>query len=178
MAIDFSIKNSNKVEGVKIIRPTVSTDDRGALWSTYTSKQVGYLLPDGLKFNHDKFASSKKRVLRGIHGDQKSWKMISCVYGRIYQVVVDCRKESDTYLNWESFSLGSDNKNIVLLPPGVGNAFYVESDIAVYHYKLSYQGEYSDFQDQFTYKWDSELFGIDWPDKNPILSARDSKEGL
>ena len=76
-----------------------------------------------MKFRHDKFSISKKRVLRGIHGDSKTWKLVSCVQGSVYQVVVDLRKKSKSYLSWQSFSLGEDNHSSVLIPPDVEMLF-------------------------------------------------------
>ena len=56
----------------------------------------------------------------------------------------------------------------------VGNAFRVESDFALYHYKLAYSGEYIDEKNQLTLKWNDPSVGINWDCKSPILSKRDS----
>ena len=61
----------------------------------------------------------------------------------------------------------------VLLPPGIGNAFYVRSEAAVYHYKLAYLGDYFDAADQFSVKWNDPEIAIEWPTNHPILSDRD-----
>ena len=114
-------------------------------------------------------------MLRGIHGDHKSWKLVSCVAGEIMQVVVDMRKESSTYLSHECFNFGSHNHQMVLIPPGLGNAFFVKSEFATYHYKLAYQGDYVDSEDQFTVAWDDPRINIDWPSNGPILSERDGR---
>tara|TARA_B100000902_G_C27321075_1_gene924508 strand:- start:2298 stop:2771 length:474 start_codon:yes stop_codon:yes gene_type:complete len=126
-----------------------------------------------LSFNHDKISTSRKNVLRGIHGDDKSWKLITCLHGEIYFVIVDNRESSDTFMSWESMILSDRNKKQILLPPGVGNGFLVLSDHSVFHYKWSYKGEYPDVKDQFTIKWNNKDLGIDWPIDNPILSKRD-----
>jgi dTDP-4-dehydrorhamnose 3,5-epimerase len=131
------------------------------------------LIPNELEFKHDKFALTFNRVLRGIHGDNKSWKLVTAVYGEIVQVVVDNRLESPTYQKWESFKINGSQPKLILLPPGVGNAFYVSSNEALYHYKLAYSGEYFDAEDQFTLKWNDPEIGIEWPDERPILSNRD-----
>ena len=55
----------------------------------------------------------------------------------------------------------------------MGNAYFVSSDVAVYHYKLAYIGDYIDAGSQFSLKWDDPRIGIDWPCNNPILSDRD-----
>ena len=136
MSLDFSIESSQSLSGVKIITPSANHESRGSIWTSYSSDHIDSLLPDGLFFKHDKFSSSYRNVLRGIHGDSKSWKLISCVQGLIMQVVVDMRKSSKTYLKWQSFNLGDNNKSSVLIPPGMGNAFYVHSEVATYHYKM------------------------------------------
>ena len=135
MAIEFSVVDSQKLSGIKIISPSVFKEPRGSIWSSFQSEDIDSLIPDNLVFKHDKFSSSYKNVLRGIHGDNKSWKMVSCVQGSIMQVVVDMRENSDTYLAWEAFELGDDNHSSILIPPGMGNAFYVISNVATYHYK-------------------------------------------
>ena len=134
---------------------------------------VEKLLPEELFFKHDKFSISNQNVLRGIHGDEKSWKLVTCVFGAIQQVVVDCRKDSDTYTLYESFNINEDNQISILIPPRLGNAYYVNSANAVYHYKLAYDGEYIDADKQFSYKWNDPVFNIKWPTNNPILSGRD-----
>jgi dTDP-4-dehydrorhamnose 3,5-epimerase len=90
-------------------------------------------------------------------------------------VVVDCRKDSDTYTLYESFNINEDNQISILIPPRLGNAYYVNSANAVYHYKLAYDGEYIDADKQFSYKWNDPLFNIKWPIEHPILSKRDAK---
>ena len=84
------------------------------------------------------------------------------------------RKDSPSYQLWEKFIINKKNQVLILIPPGLGNAYYVSSDQAVYHYKLAYSGEYIDAKDQFTYKWNDENLGIDWPVKSPLLSPRDN----
>jgi dTDP-4-dehydrorhamnose 3,5-epimerase len=170
---DFNIIDSSIVKGVKIITPSVHNDERGTLFTTFYQDIYSELIPNGLQFKHDKFARTIQKVLRGIHGDTKSWKLVTAVYGEITQVVVDNRVESPTYTKWEAFKISGNKPKLILLPPGVGNAFYVHSSEALYHYKLAYEGEYFDAEDQFTIKWNDPKFGIAWPDNDPILSDRD-----
>ncbi len=170
---DFEIIESSIVKGVKIIIPSVHNDERGTLFTTFYKEVYDALIPNELEFKHDKFALTFNRVLRGIHGDNKSWKLVTAVYGEIVQVVVDNRLESPTYQKWESIKINGSQPKLILLPPGVGNAFYVSSNEALYHYKLAYSGEYFDAEDQFTLKWNDPEIGIEWPDERPILSNRD-----
>lgn len=173
MDIKFEISESNKIKGVWIIRPSISIDHRGTIWTSFLKSEIEKLLPQNLHFKHDKFSESKHNVLRGIHGDGKTWKIVTCVYGEIMQVVVDCRKDSPTYLKWEKFIINKENKLLVLLPPNIGNAYYVLSNVAIYHYKLAYEGEYIDADKQFSIKWNDPRIGIKWPTDKPILSDRD-----
>lgn len=175
MAIDFSIKPSSIIKDLNIITPSEYTEKRGSIWTSFHNDNLNHLIPEDLEFKHDKFSLSYKNVLRGIHGDNKSWKMVSCIQGSIKQVVVDMRESSESYLKWEAFNLGDNNRSSVLLPPGLGNAFYVNSEVAIYHYKLAYPGEYIDHQDQFTITWNDKRLNIKWPTNKPILSERDQE---
>ena len=153
MKIDFKINESNKLKGLFIIKPSISFDNRGNIWTSFFRDEIEVLLPNNISFKHDKFSESKKNVLRGIHGDKKSWKLVTCVYGDIDQVIVDNRKESPTYLKWQKFTINDENRILILIPPNMGNSYFVNSDTALYHYKLAYHGDYFDFDQQFSLKW-------------------------
>lgn len=173
---DFKIKKSKIfTDEVKIISPDLFIDKRGTIYTDYLESFFQDELKISQKFKHSKYAYNQKNVLRGVHGDFSSFKLVNCVYGKIYQVVVDCRKDSKNYLKYEYFILDHRDPKLILIPPGFGNAFLVLSNYSIYNYKLAYEGEYNDFDKQFTYKWDDENIGIDWPVEHPILSQRDSK---
>jgi dTDP-4-dehydrorhamnose 3,5-epimerase len=154
---------------VKIFQPDVYTDFRGDLWTIWNKDKF----EPQLDFNHDKVSTSRKHVLRGIHGDSKSWKLITCLYGEMYFVVVDNRPESPNYLKWDSLILDNKTRKSVLVPPQFGNAFLVLSEDSVFHYKWAYPGGYPDVEDQFTLKWNDSRLNIDWPISNPMLQKRD-----
>ena len=158
------------IEGVKVHSPDIYTDHRGDLWTLWKQDEPPFNLP----FNHDKVSTSRKNVLRGIHGDFKSHKLVTCLYGELYFVVADNRGDSPTFGKWDWIILSDKNRKQVLLPPGVGNGFMVLSDESVFHYKWMYQGEYPDVKDQFTIKWDNRLYKFNWPHYNPTLSVRDA----
>jgi len=176
VSIEFNIQESVIISGVYILTPSISKDARGDIWTSFLKDEVEELLPDDLYFKHDKFSTSRHNVLRGIHGDTKSWKLVTCVHGEIQQVVVDCRKDSPTYKQWQDFIINQDNQQLILIPPNMGNAYYVSSESAVYHYKLAYDGDYIDANDQFSLSWDDESIGIKWLTGKPILSNRDAKK--
>ena len=154
-------------DGVMVFEPDVFTDYRGDLWTLWKKEELE------LDFNHDKISTSRQHVLRGIHGDFKSWKLVTCLYGELYFVMVDNRRESPTYLHSESMILNDRTRKQVLLPPGVGNGFLVLSEESVFHYKWAYTGDYPDVDEQFTLKWNNAQLNINWPIENPILQLRD-----
>ncbi|MBU0765918.1 MAG: dTDP-4-dehydrorhamnose 3,5-epimerase [Bacteroidetes bacterium] len=172
---NFTVQRSEIFEHVLVIEPSVFEDLRGNIYTTY-NKDIyeNEILPYKLDFKHDKFAESKQNVLRGLHGDSKTWKLVSCVFGEILEVVADMRPESQSYLKWEAFELNAAGYRQVLIPPGFVNGYYVKSQRAVFHYKLAYDGKYIDADEQITIAWNDKRLNIDWPCKTPVLQERDN----
>lgn len=157
------------LENVLLIKPYVFEDYRGYYIETYNEKEYDNICK--VKFVQDDVSLSSKNVIRGIHGDSGTWKLISCLKGRIYTVIVNCNEESDMFGRWQSFILSDVNHHQILIPPKYGNSFLVLSEEALFHYKQStYYGD----NKQFTYRWDDEKFNILWPTDSPILSLRDN----
>lgn len=152
---------------VKVHTETRFLDSRGALWTTWNQKY------SHLTFNHDKVSVSNKNVLRGLHCDSKSWKLITCLQGKIQLVVVDFRKDSPNYLNHMSMILSEEEPTTVLIPPMFANGHLVLSDKAIFFYKWSYPGEYPDTDCQYSLNWKDPSIGINWMVEDPILSERD-----
>ena len=170
----FEIKKIDDIENCKVIYYDFFSDKRGKLWSTYTNSLFESLAVKQLNgFSHDKFSTSKKRVLRGFHGDFSTWKLVTCLQGRIQQVIFDNRVNSPTYKNSKSWIIDHNKPFSVLIPPGVLNAFCVLSEMALYHYKLAYTGHYKDFDEQISLKWNDPQINVNWLVKKPILSNRD-----
>lgn len=161
--------SKTKLEGVLLIKPDVFKDFRGQYIETY-NKELYRKNGIDIKFIQDDISVSRKNVLRGIHGDDQTWKLISCLYGKFYLVVVDYDKNSKDFGKWQSFILSDKNRLQVLVPPKYGNAHLILSKLAIFHYK---QSTYYNPKAQFTYKWNDPRFKISWPIKNPILSQRD-----
>lgn len=160
------------LERVLLIKPDVFEDFRGSNFETYNEdlyKKGGI----AANFIHDTVSVSYKNVLRGIHGDNETWKLVSCLYGRIYFVVLNYDKSSDEFGKWKSFILDDENRDQVLVPPKFGNAHLVLTDKVVFHYRWS---TYYDRSKQFSIRYDDSRFNIQWPIKSPILSPRD--EGI
>ncbi len=161
--------SKTELDGVLLIKPSVFEDHRGEYVETYNAQLYKDCGID-VKFVQDDISVSHRNVLRGIHGDNETWKLISCLCGKFYSVVVNCDKESEHFGKWQSFVLSDKNRLQVLVPPKHGNAHLVLSESAVFHYK---QSSYYDRSKQFAYKWDDPQLNIYWPIKNPILSQRD-----
>ncbi len=152
-----------------LIQLDIFKDFRGEYIETYNEamyRENGIYI----KFVQDDISVSKKNVLRGIHGDNVTWKLISCLYGEFYLVVVNSDKKSKNFGKWQSFVLSDKKRLQVLVPPGYGNAHLVLSETTIFHYK---QSTYYDRAKQFTYKWNDPRLNIEWPIKKPILSQRD-----
>lgn len=164
------IVEKTKLPGVLLIKPDAFEDFRGYYEETYNEELYN---KNGItaKFIQDDISVSYKDVLRGIHGDGETTKLISCYYGEFMFVVVNCDETSPDFLKWESFTLSAKNRFQVLVPPKHGNAHLVLSDSAIFHYK---QTTYYNPKGQFTYKWNDPRLSIPWPVQNPILSKRDA----
>lgn len=160
-----------KIENVLLIKLDIFEDHRGEYVETY-NEELYRKKGINIKFIQDDISVSTKNVLRGIHGDSETWKLISCFYGKFYLVVLNCDNSSKSFGKWESFVLSDVNRLQVLVPPKYGNAHLILSDKAIFHYK---QSNYYNPAKQFTYKWNDPKFNIWWPIKNPILSQRDEE---
>ena len=159
------------LEGVLLIEPlTIFEDFRGEYVELYncTAYQAAGIQ---YEFVQDDISVSRKHVLRGIHGDDKTAKLISCLHGAFYLVVVNNIPDSSQYRQWTAFTLSDRNRSQVLVPPGFGNGHAVLTDIAMFHYK---QTSTYDRASQFTLMWDDPALNIWWPIDNPIISQRDS----
>jgi len=159
-----------RLEGVLLVHPPTQHEDfRGDYVEIYNEelyREAG--IAD--HFVQEDYATSSQHVLRGIHGDAKTVKLISCLYGRIYVIVVNHDPTSPQYRMWQSFTLSDRNRLQVYIPAKFGNAYLVMSDTAVFHYK---QNTYYDRPGQFTIKWNDPAYKFWWPVKEPILSERD-----
>ena len=159
---------NTKFKNLKIIQQKKHGDRRGYLRETFLKKIIKW---DDLIFDYSTL--SKKNVLRGLHGDKRMWKLVSCVYGKFFIVVVDLNKNSKSYLKWKTWILSQKNNIQLLIPPNYANGHYCLSDYCLFHYKLSYKGFYTGHRQQFSIRWNDPKINIKWPCKKPILSMRD-----
>lgn len=158
------------LDGVLLIEPpTIFEDFRGCYVELYNDevyREAG-IAED---FIQDDISISRRHVLRGLHGDGKTAKLISCLMGSFYFVVVNNRPESAQYRQWAAFTLSETNRLQVFVPPGFANGHVVMSESAMFHYK---QTSNYDRSSQFTLAWNDPELGIWWPVASPITSQRD-----
>ncbi|MBI4619818.1 MAG: dTDP-4-dehydrorhamnose 3,5-epimerase family protein [Desulfobacterales bacterium] len=158
-----------KLDGVLLIKPSIFEDHRGRYVEIYNEDLYRKYDID-VKFIQDDISVSSKHVLRGIHGDSETWKLISCLYGKFYLVVLNWDESSPQFGEWQSFVLSEHNRLQVLVPPKFGNGHLVLSEQAIFRYKQSTSYNRAG---QFTVLWNDKKLNIWWPIKNPILSRRD-----
>ena len=161
----------SNLKGVLIVRPPTNFEDfRGEYVEIYnqTLFQKAGINDD---FIQDDISVSSRHVLRGIHGDTKTAKLVSCLVGKFYLVVVNNDPDSEQYRQWTAFTLSDKNRLQIYIPPKFGNGHLVLSEQAVFHYK---QTTDYDRSGQFTLAWNDPKLSIWWPVTAPILSMRDS----
>jgi dTDP-4-dehydrorhamnose 3,5-epimerase len=163
------IIENTKLDGVRLIKLAVFEDHRGEYLEIYNEKLYQSNGID-MDFVEDDISIATKGVIKGIHGDKSTWKLISCLFGNFYLVVINYDQESKQFGQWESFVLSDRNNQQILVPPKYGNGHLCLSAKSIFHYK---QSSYYNPANQFTIKWNDPKFSIWWPVGNPILSLRD-----
>lgn len=158
-----------KLDGVLLIRPETFEDFRGTYTETY-NKELYYKNGIAVDFVQDDYSTSSKGVLRGLHGDAETYKLIDCMRGSIFFVVVNYDEKSPQFGQWQSFTLSERNRHQILVPPKFANGHLALTDDIIFHYK---QSTYYNAEGQFSIRYDDPRFKIWWPNKNPILSQRD-----
>ena len=165
------IEYTDLEEVLLVTPPVIHEDFRGTNVEIFNKALYANGVVDKIGWKIDSVSTSRQHVLRGVHGDENTYKLISCLYGTIYLLVVDNRPWSPQYKEWISFTLSDKNRKQVLVPPGYGNGHLVMSKTAVFHYKWS---EYYNREAQFTIKWNDPEYEFWWPVRHPILSERDA----
>lgn len=158
------------LHGVVRIVPEVFEDHRGSYVELFDTAKYREIT-GGIEFVQDDVSVSREHVLRGLHGDFETTKLVSVLQGRGHAIIADNRPDSPTHRRWQAFELSADNRVQLLLPPGVGNSILVLEGPLVYWYK---QDTHFVPGRQFTIAWDDPEWGFSWPIEDPILSARDA----
>jgi dTDP-4-dehydrorhamnose 3,5-epimerase len=159
-----------RLGGPIVIEPVVHGDERGFFLESYRRNAFAELkvADDFVQHNHSR---SSRGVVRGMHFQPGMAKLVLCVRGAIIDVVVDIRRGSPTFGEWEAFELTDDNHHQVYCPNGFAHGFCVVSDIADVLYACS---TYYDPQGEGGFRYDDPDVGIEWPGLSLTPSARDS----
>lgn len=160
-----------KLPGLKLITPRLFSDDRGFFFESYSQPLY---LEKGLDtpFVQDNVSFSVRNTIRGLHFQSHPGqdKLVCCVQGTIWDVAVDIRPHSPTYLQWEAIELDDQSHNQLLIPKGFAHGFCVLTETARVHYKVS--APY-DPKTESSLRWNDPTFNIPWPVAAPLLSLRD-----
>lgn len=119
--------------------------------------------------------SIKKYTIRGLHFQwppHAETKLVRVISGEVYDIVLDLRKGSATFGDWDSIKLSADNKNMLYIPRGFAHGMCTLTDNCVMLYKVD---NYYAPESEGAIRWDDPDIGIDWPVDNPILSEKDSR---
>lgn len=170
---------TTSLPGLLLIKPSAHQDDRGFFFESWHSQRYQSLGLDDNSWAQDNVSSSKKGVLRGLHFQipKSQGKLITVLFGEIYDVAVDLRWGSPTFGKYLGFNLSEKNLNQLWIPKGFAHGFLVLSDRAIVSYKAS------DFyfpKDERTLLWNDPSLSISWPalDNPPIISDKDKRGTL
>jgi dTDP-4-dehydrorhamnose 3,5-epimerase len=155
----------------RVFVPDVYADDRGFFKETWSAPKYA-ALGLAMEWAQDSCSRSARGVLRGLHYDFRMAKFVQCLQGRVFDVIVDLRRESPTYLRWEGFELSADNHRQLFVPAGFGHGFLALDDDAIVHYKNSVP---FDAASEGAVSWRNPRIGVVWPlSGEPQLSAKDA----
>lgn len=163
-----------RMEGIKLLEPKSFDDHRGFFMESYNQsifKESG-IEEDFIQENHS--FSKEAGVLRGLHyqiSPCAQTKLIRVARGAIYDVVVDIRKGSPTYGEWDGYILSEQNKRQLYVPKGFAHGFCTITEDTIVLYKVD---EFYSPRHDRGIAWDDKELSITWPVTNPVLSSKDS----
>ena len=167
------IFNKTKINGVYIIKPELKIDERGYFTRIFCKEEF---LKIGLDFNIVQINQSltkKKGTIRGMHFQQEPKmedKIVQCLKGAIYDVVIDLRENSSTYGQWVAEELSEDNKRIFFIPKGFAHGFQALTNNCKTLYFMS---EFHAPECASGVRWNDPFFNIKWPLKLTTISEKD-----
>jgi dTDP-4-dehydrorhamnose 3,5-epimerase len=159
--------------GVKLIEPKVFGDERGFFMESWNARAFAQAGIDAT-FVQDNHSRSRRSVLRGLHYqiEHAQGKLVRCVAGEVFDVVVDLRRSSATFGRSLALTLSAQNQRMLWVPPGFAHGFLVISEFADFLYKTT---DYWYPEHERTLLWNDATLGIAWPLSGaPILAARDA----
>ena len=166
-------KISTNIKDAFIIEADKFDDKRGFFMESFNQRKIDDLIGN-YQFVQDNHSRSTRGVLRGLHYQIKhvQGKLVRCIQGSVYDVMVDIRKNSDTFGKWFGIELNRSDL-LVWVPPGLAHGFYTLSNIAEFQYKTT---DYYDPESQRSIIWNDEFLNIDWLNtQEPIVSDKDMK---
>jgi len=161
------------LNGLVIIQPDTYIDERGFFLETYQFSRYAEIgIVD--KFVQDNQSRSSKGVLRGLHfqSSKPQSQLVTLIRGRIFDVCVDLRSDSNTFGKWFGIELSDNGPRQLYMSPGFAHGFCVLSSWADLHYKVT---EEYDSQDDSGVHWNDPDIAIKWPIKEPLVGIRDNK---
>ncbi|MCI5051534.1 MAG: dTDP-4-dehydrorhamnose 3,5-epimerase [Simkaniaceae bacterium] len=168
--------NDLACEGLKLIKPRVFADDRGFFLESYRKSRYFDAGID-CEFVQGNHSYSQQNTLRGMHYQSSPGqaKLIYVPHGTIFDVAVDMRPDSPTYMHWIGVELSGENHHQLFVPVGFAHGFYVKSPSAHVTYAVS--SDYNPNTEK-SFRFDDPQIGIQWPAERPILSERDANAPL
>lgn len=173
-------KNQIIIDGALIIKPDIFEDSRGIFMENWNKKIFSKTVGKKHEFVQDNYSISKQNVLRGLHyqlSPNSQSKLVKCIKGNIFDVIVDLRKNSKTFASWAGFYLNDENHKQIWIPKGFAHGFLTISKQAYVIYKTD---NYWDKSSERTIRWDDPKLSIDWPHSinKPLLSMKDKTGSL
>lgn len=161
-----------ELPGLLMIEPDLFEDSRGFLFEVWNRRRYAEAGLE-VEFVQDNLSRSRCGTLRGLHFQNPcpQGKLVSVLEGEVYDVVVDLRRSSLRFGSWTGVTLSSRHPRQVYIPPGLAHGFLVLSESALFHYKCT--AFYSP-NDELRLRWDDPELAIDWPIREPRLSAQDA----
>jgi len=161
------------LKGAYIIELEAAEDERGYFSRTFCRREFA---EQGLNYEVAQCSISynaRRGTLRGMHYQvepHREAKLVHCVGGSLYDVIVDLRPESDTYCRWIGVELSPLKRRLLYVPEGFAHGFQTLEDNTTVYYQIS---EFYAPQSARGVRWDDPAFGIKWPLSNPIISEKD-----
>ncbi len=148
------------LEGAYLITPFFAEDIRGGFLKDYSQEVFEQ---NGIRHDLKEvfYTISHKGVIRAMHFQRvkQQAKLVRCVSGKVYDVIIDLRKDSSTFKQWRGFILSGENQKELLIPEGFGHGYLVlEDSIVSYKCAEKFYGEYDD-----GIRYDDPDMGISWP---------------